>query len=328
MDFFRTRWRRIVWLALPLQAAFATPPEPRPEPDTGFDITPQAAPEVESPAMPQDGRLNIRREELLQRPELLQQALSYAVLANDKDGVELLLPLYLQRKEPRDELLVTLAQAVLARSAGDYRRAVALYRTALETDSDLPTVRLALAQSLVENRADKAARQELERFRQTPDLAPEYAQIGEQYAQALDKRDRWTFGGTVSYIRDGNVNTPRVNANTAPAWACGGCRKPSPHKDLPTAWKPNAIGISTAMPIGAPIWAAKANGIGTTTAMTTTTPALPPDLPIKPPVPKPLSPRILNAAGTAHTLIRANTACVPKGNIGSPRATKSWAHLN
>ena len=206
MNFFWMRLRHIVWLALPLQAAFAAPPEPRPEPDTGFDITPQAAPKVESPAAPQDERLKIRREELLQRPELLQQALSYAVLANDKDGVELLLPLYLQRKEPRDELLVTLAQAVLARSEGDYRRAVVLYRTALETDSDLPTVRLALAQSLFENHADKAARQELERFRQTPDLAPEYAQIGEQYAQALDKRDRWTFGGTVSYLRDGNVN--------------------------------------------------------------------------------------------------------------------------
>ena len=99
MNFFWTRLRHIVWLALPLQAAFAAPPEPRPEPrpepDTGFDITPQAAPKVESRAMPQDGRLNIRREELLQRPELLQQALSYAVLANDKDGVELLLPLYL-----------------------------------------------------------------------------------------------------------------------------------------------------------------------------------------------------------------------------------------
>ena len=77
MDFFWTRLRHIVWLALPLQAAFAAPPEPRPdEPDTGFDITPQAAPKVESPAVPQDGRLNIRREELLQRPELLQQALS------------------------------------------------------------------------------------------------------------------------------------------------------------------------------------------------------------------------------------------------------------
>lgn len=206
MDFFWTRLRHIVWLALPLQAAFAAPPEPRPEPDTGFDITPQAAPKVESLAVPQDGRLKIRREELLQRPELLQQALSYAVLANDKDGVELLLPLYLQGQAPHDELLVTLAQAVLARAEGDYRRAVALYRTALETDPDLPTVRLALAQSLFENRADKAARQELERFRQTPDLAPEYAQIGEQYAQALDKRDRWTFGGTVSYLRDGNVN--------------------------------------------------------------------------------------------------------------------------
>ena len=38
MDFFWTRLRHIVWLALPLQAAFAAPPEPRPEPDTGFDI--------------------------------------------------------------------------------------------------------------------------------------------------------------------------------------------------------------------------------------------------------------------------------------------------
>ena len=254
---------------------------------------------MESPAVPQDGRLKIRREELLQRPELLQQALSYAVLANDKDGVELLLPLYLQGQAPRDELLVTLAQAVLARAEGDYRRAVALYRAALETDSDLPTVRLALAQSLFENRADKAARQELERFRQTPDLAPEYAQISEQYAQALDKRDRWTFGGIVSYLRDGNVNN-------------------APHQRE----------YRTRRGVGASIWAAKANGIGTTTATTTTTPALLLDLPIKPPAPKPPSPRILNAAGTAHTLIRANTACVPKGNIGLPRATKSWAHLN
>lgn len=194
-------------LALPFQVALAAPPET--EPDTSFDITPVAAPKVESPpapAAPKDGRLNMSREELLRQPELLQQALSYAVLTNNSEGVALLLPIYLDTPEPHDALLVALAQAIVARAEGNYHRAISLYRAALDANPDMPPVRLALAQSLFENMADKDARQEFERFQQTPDLPPELKQLGDQYLQALDKRDSWSFYGSVNYIRDSNVN--------------------------------------------------------------------------------------------------------------------------
>ncbi len=202
-------------LALPFQVALAAPPET--EPDTSFDITPVAAPKVESPpapAAPKDGRLNMSREELLRQPELLQQALSYAVLTNNSEGVALLLPIYLDTPEPHDALLVALAQAIVARAEGNYHRAISLYRAALDANPDMPPVRLALAQSLFENMADKDARQEFERFQQTPDLPPELKQLGDRYLQALDKRDRWSFYGSVNYIRDSNVNNSNNRKGT------------------------------------------------------------------------------------------------------------------
>ena len=77
-------WLAACLLLLPFQVALADLPEDRlaTEPDTGFDITPAAAPQAETPSVPNasppDKRLQMSREELLQRPELLQQALSRA----------------------------------------------------------------------------------------------------------------------------------------------------------------------------------------------------------------------------------------------------------
>ena len=198
-------------LLLPFQVALAAP-EGRleTEPDTGFDITPAAAPQAEAApapaAAPPDNRLQMSREELLKRPELLQQALSYAVLTHNAEGASLLLPIYLELPGPHDALLVALAQALIARAEGDYQRAIGLYRAVLAADPDIPPVRLSLAQSLFENRADKDARQEFEHFRQTPNLAPELQQLAGQYLEALRKRDRWSFGGSVNFISDSNVN--------------------------------------------------------------------------------------------------------------------------
>ena len=207
-------WLAACLLLLPFQVALADLPADRlvTEPDTGFDITPAVA--------PQDKRLQMSREELLQRPELLQQALSYAVLTHNAEGASLLLPIYLELPGPHDALLVALAQALIARAEGDYQRAIGLYRAVLAADPDIPPVRLSLAQSLFENRADKDARQEFEHFRQTPNLAPELQQLAGQYLEALRKRDRWSFGGSVNFISDSNVNnagrereirTPRVD---------------------------------------------------------------------------------------------------------------------
>ena len=199
-------------LLLPFQVALADLPADRlvTEPDTGFDITPAAAPQVEAAPAPanaqSDKRLQMSREELLQRPELLQQALSYAVLTHNAEGASLLLPIYLELPGPHDALLVALAQALIARAEGDYQRAIGLYRAVLAADPDIPPVRLSLAQSLFENRADKDARQEFEHFRQTPNLAPELQQLAGQYLEALRKRDRWSFGGSVNFISDSNVN--------------------------------------------------------------------------------------------------------------------------
>ena len=186
-------------LLLPFQVALADLPADRlvTEPDTGFDITPAAAPQVEAAPTPAntqpDKRLQMSREELLKRPELLQQALSYAVLTHNADGAALLLPIYLELPGPHDALLVVLAQALIARAEGDYQRAIGLYRAVLAADPDIPPVRLSLAQSLFENRADKDARQEFEYFRQTPNLAPELQQLAGQYLEALRKRDPQTY---------------------------------------------------------------------------------------------------------------------------------------
>ena len=205
-------WLAACLLLLPFQVALADLPADRlvTEPDTGFDITPAAAPQVEAAPAPAnaqpDKRLQMSREELLQRPELLQQALSYAVLTHNAEGASLLLPIYLELPGPHDALLVALAQALIARAEGDYQRAIGLYRAVLAADPDIPPVRLSLAQSLFENRADKDARQEFEHFRQTPNLAPELQQLAGQYLEALRKRDRWSFGGSVNFISDSNVN--------------------------------------------------------------------------------------------------------------------------
>ena len=150
------------------------------EPETRFDMTKPTNPDQTPASAPQPAAqggdtLNISPEELLKQPELLERALFSSVLFNNVEAVKVLLPIYLQlpeqyRRGADAELLLILSRAMVARADGRYGEAVRLYREALARKPEMSIVRLALAQSLFEDRQSEAARDQFVRLRSEPEL--------------------------------------------------------------------------------------------------------------------------------------------------------------
>lgn len=202
---------------LPALLYAQTPPAlPEPQPETRFDISPEirsdAPPAAHTSGSPNPQQpLNISPEELLQNPELLHRALQSSVLLNNLEGVRLLLPLYRQLPPPHEEMLLILADAMIARADGHYKQAVSAYRQALSLEPDMPAVRLSLAQSLFENHENEAARDQFTRLRADSQLPPEIRRLVDHYLTALDQRNTWSFYGSFHYLRDDNINNAPAN---------------------------------------------------------------------------------------------------------------------
>ena len=186
------------------------------EPETRFDMTKPTNPDQTPASAPQPAAqggdtLNISPEELLKQPELLERALFSSVLFNNVEAVKVLLPIYLQlpeqyRRGADAELLLILSRAMVARADGRYGEAVRLYREALARKPEMSIVRLALAQSLFEDRQSEAARDQFVRLRSEPELPDNIRSLCDQYIEAIDKRGGWSVYGGMNYTRDNNIN--------------------------------------------------------------------------------------------------------------------------
>lgn len=233
-------------------AAWAADPVTLPaEPETHFDVTPhirpaEAAPPVQAAAPANDApkTLSLSSEELAQRPELLQRAMSSSVLLENGEAVKMLLPLYLRLPEnQRDKVLTDLAQAQVSRMDGKAGKAAAHYRRVLEQEPNLPKIRYRLAQSQFEDRQNLEAQAAFEQIRQDQDTPPAVAEAAAQYLDALKKRGKARIYAGAHYTRDSNINNvPKkrsiVTANGSwtlnpPESAQGIAYRAGAEKDLP-----------------------------------------------------------------------------------------------
>ncbi|ULJ65679.1 surface lipoprotein assembly modifier [Wielerella bovis] len=162
----------------------------------------------------------IRSQDLLNEPELLQHALDSAVLTRDMNAVRLLLPLYLQLTE-KDEILAQYAQARLAQSDGQLNKAIGLYENILENQNHIAPVRFDLMQTLLQDARYLDAEEQVEILNQDSNLPQEIHQVLQQHKKFFQEQKKWKFSGSLNYLSENNINNApnqTVVETTTGAW--------------------------------------------------------------------------------------------------------------
>ena len=203
----------ILFLSLPLllnSFSFAAEKSPQPR-DERFDDQLELAKPSLSSTNPQvsDKRkdkhtLSIAKEELSKHPDLIVRGLITAVLQNNGEAVQLLLPLY-QNLPKQDPFLLEWANAINAREERRFSEAVTRYRTLFSQDSTILPLRYQLAQALFLNNDNEAAKDQFQKLR-AEQVSPESIAMIDQYLSALNRRDQWKFQGGLSFLNESNIN--------------------------------------------------------------------------------------------------------------------------
>ncbi|EIJ30396.1 hypothetical protein HMPREF1119_1676 [Haemophilus parainfluenzae HK2019] len=111
--------------------------------------------------------LSMTKEELAKHPDLIVRGLIPAVLQNNGEAVQLLLPLY-QNLSKQDPFLLEWANAINAREERRFSEAVTRYRTLFSQDSTILPLRYQLAQALFLNNDNEAAKDQFQKLRAEP----------------------------------------------------------------------------------------------------------------------------------------------------------------
>ncbi len=179
-----------------------------------------AQPKIKSAPVPEQteisGTVSMTKEELAQHPDLIVRGLIPAVLQNNEQAVELLLPMY-QNLPKQDPFLREWAEAISAKSQGNFADAVARYRSLFAQKSDVPALRYQLAQALFLNNNNEAAKDQFQKLR-AENLSPDSVAIIDQYLTALNKRDQWKFSGGMSFLNETNINNAPKAGTKVGGW--------------------------------------------------------------------------------------------------------------
>lgn len=163
-------------------------------------------------------RISITKDELAKQPELVVRALLPAVMQGNSENVALLFPLYQNlTQEYQDLLLTKWAEAILARSAQNHTKAIALYREMMAENAAIVAVRFQLAVALFENNELEAAKDQFQKLRAEA-LPAELQAVIDQYFSAINKRDSWSFSGGLTYLNDPNINNAPKSGTTIGDW--------------------------------------------------------------------------------------------------------------
>lgn len=144
-------------------------------------------------------------EMLKNNPTLFGHFLNDALAAGDLKTVKALLPLYQQLKT-NDPLLISYANAVLARANGNNKQAIAIYRQMLVKDKDMPPVQLSLAQALFADKQYKEAKQQFLALQNIPNLPPTIQQIVSQYINQINSQSKTHFSVEVGTTQGHDLN--------------------------------------------------------------------------------------------------------------------------
>jgi|26BtaG_2_1085354.scaffolds.fasta_scaffold02564_3 tetratricopeptide (TPR) repeat protein len=150
---------------------------------------------------------------------LFSKYLNQALATGDMATVKQLLPDY-KALANNDPTLIQYAEALIYRSEGDNKAAIAIYRKMLATDPNFHPVRLNLATALYVDKQYVAAKSQYLRLRAEPLPEPILASI-ERSLQQLKRVDEWRFNTSISYISDDNVNDVPGDYSVAPIKANG-----------------------------------------------------------------------------------------------------------
>jgi len=193
----------LFWAALTLTATAAAE-EKVAQPKNNL---PEERIQIAEPKLPQPSQvketadnkhtLSITKEELAKRPDLIIRGLIPALLQNNSEAVELLLPLYKQQVQ-QDPFLLAWGEAVLATRQGDYALAVQQYRELFAQRPDILQLRYQLAHVLFLNNDNEAAKDQFQKLRAEVNDVPSQQMI-DQYLMAINQRDQWKISGDMIF---------------------------------------------------------------------------------------------------------------------------------
>lgn len=192
------------------------------QPETEFDISPNIPQHTQAPTTPitthtdtDIKKISLTSAQIAQQPELLHRALSSSVLLNNVEGVRTLLPIYQQSLMPKDDILLHLAQAMIARHHGKAGQAAQHYQKALAQQPDMEMVRLHLAQSLFEDHQNREADSMFHQIQNEPKLPENIHDLTSDYRKMIQQRQRINTYANAHYTRDNNINNaPKVRTIT------------------------------------------------------------------------------------------------------------------
>lgn len=143
-------------------------------------------------------------EALKADPLAFTKYLNDAIAAQDMQTVKELLPHY-KELEVKDPMLINFADALVYRSEGENKKAIAIYKQMLAADPDFNPVRLNMAQALYADKQYAAAEDQLLKL-QSADLPAPVMKTVQSLLSRIQKSEKWQFNASASYIHDDNLN--------------------------------------------------------------------------------------------------------------------------
>lgn len=148
--------------------------------------------------------LSITLAQLKQNKSATQELLNIAIARQDLNLINQLLPIY-QSFADQDPILVQFSQALQAKLAGEYTKAISIYRNIIAKNPELNPVRLDLAIALFEDQQNEAAEHLFRQVRSAENLPPLVQRQIDAYLNAISQRNSWDISASAYYIRDKNI---------------------------------------------------------------------------------------------------------------------------
>lgn len=168
--------------------------------------------------MAEQNSINITKEELAQRPDLVLRALEPALMQGNAQTLEIIFPIYQQLDVQYHHPIVTKwATAILAKQQQDYAKSIRLYREILAENAGNEAARLQLATSLFSNNELEAAEDQFQKLR-SENLPEPILTLIDEYLNAISNKDRWAFNGGITYLNDPNINNAPKSGTTFGNW--------------------------------------------------------------------------------------------------------------
>lgn len=184
-------------------------------------VAPTKLPSPATPTTaPSEGTsVSMTAEELGNHPDLVMRAIAMAVLQNNFDNVEFLLPYYEKVPEHlKETLLLEWARGMIAEKQGDAKKSVRHYRIALSENGEAGLLRLRLAIALFANKEFTASEDQFTKLLSDKDIPDQLAQVIQDYLTAIKRQNRLSVSGGVNYLSDKNINNAPSNPDLGGGW--------------------------------------------------------------------------------------------------------------